>query len=103
VTYDRKVRKDAFYWYQANWTTRPMVYITSRRYAVRSAAGADIKIYTNQTSVSLRLNGVDLGVRAVADHIATWHVDLAPGHNRIEAVTPAVSDTVDWIYQPSGQ
>ena len=103
VSYDRKVRKDAYFWYQANWTAKPMVYITSRRYAVRSAAGADIKVYSNQPSVSLRLNGVDQGAQAVADHVATWHVELAPGHNRVEAVTPAVSDRVDWVYQPSGQ
>ena len=25
VTYDRQVRKDAFYWYKANWTTNPRV------------------------------------------------------------------------------
>jgi len=77
-----------------------MVYITSRRYVVRTAPGADIKVYSNQPSVSLRLNGVDEGPRTVKDHIAAWHVDLAPGRNRVEAVTPAVSDTVDWIYQP---
>jgi len=102
VTYDRRVKKDAYYWYQANWTTRPMVHITSRRYVVRAAAGADVKVYTNQPSVSLRLNGVDLGRRAVDDHVATWHVDLAAGRNHIEAVTPAASDVVDWVYQPSG-
>ena len=101
VTYDRKVKKDAYFWYQANWTEKPMVYITSRRYAVRGAAGADIEIYSNQPSVSLRLNGVDEGAHAVEDHVATWHVDLATGHNRIEAVTPAVSDVVDWVYQPA--
>jgi beta-galactosidase len=100
VTYDRKVRKDAYFWYQANWTTKPMVYITSRRYVVRRAAGVDVKIYSNQPSVSLRLNGVDEGTHAVVDHIAVWHVDLAPGRNRVEAVTPAVSDAADWIYQP---
>jgi len=103
VTYDRKVRKDAYFWYQANWTPRPMVYITSRRYAVRSSAAVDIKVYSNQESVTLRLNGVDQGTHAVADHVAAWRVDLAPGHNRIEAITPAVSDAVDWIDQPSGK
>jgi len=101
VTYDRKVKKDAYFWYQANWTTRPMVYITSRRDTVRSVAGVDIKIYSNQPSVSLRLNGGDAGTHAVEDHVATWHVDLAAGRNRIDAVTPAVSDTVDWVYQPA--
>ncbi len=31
VTYDRQTRKDAWYWYQANWSRVPMVYLTSRR------------------------------------------------------------------------
>ena len=31
MTGDRKVRKDAFYFYKANWTTEPFVYITERR------------------------------------------------------------------------
>src|SRR5262249_40468620 len=26
VTYDRRTRKDAFYWYRANWTDTPFVY-----------------------------------------------------------------------------
>ena len=29
VTYDRSVRKDAWYWYQANWSERPIATITS--------------------------------------------------------------------------
>ncbi len=103
VSYDRKVKKDAYFWYQANWTTRPMVYITSRRYVLRGVAGVDIKIYSNQPSVSLHLNGVDKGAHVVEDHIATWHVDLIPGRNRIEVVAPAVSDAVEWIYQPAGK
>lgn len=31
VTYDRKTKKDTYYFYQANWTSQPMVYIASRR------------------------------------------------------------------------
>ena len=31
VTEDRKTRKDAFYFYKANWNPEPMVYLTSRR------------------------------------------------------------------------
>lgn len=100
ITFDRKVRKDAFFWYQANWTTKPMLYITSRRNAVRGAADADVKIYSNQPAVGLRLNGVDQGTHAVADHIALWHIKLTPGGNHVVAVAGELSDAVDWIYQP---
>src|ERR1035437_6819938 len=47
VTRDRKVRKDAFYFYQANWTTQPIVYITSRRDCDRTIAQTPIKVYSN--------------------------------------------------------
>src|SRR6185312_11279079 len=38
VTYDHQTRKDSFYWYKANWTTSPMVYITSRHWTERTAS-----------------------------------------------------------------
>src|SRR5947208_14344666 len=28
VTYDRKLKKDAFYFYKANWSDEPVVYVT---------------------------------------------------------------------------
>jgi beta-galactosidase len=37
VTADRTVRKDAFYWYKANWTTQPFVHITGRRFTPRTS------------------------------------------------------------------
>src|SRR5207249_211179 len=42
VTYDRKTRKDAFYFYKANWTSDPFVYITSRRFTDRTTAATSI-------------------------------------------------------------
>jgi beta-galactosidase len=35
VTRDRKVRKDAFFFYNAFWSPEPVLYITSRRAAIR--------------------------------------------------------------------
>jgi hypothetical protein len=104
VSLDRSTRKDAYYWYQANWSAKPMVYITSRRYVRRSAAHVENKVYTNQDAASLRLNGQPLGRKAAPGHIATWQVRLAPGANRIEAEATAGStavDAVDWRYEPT--
>ncbi len=47
VTYDRKVCKDACYFYKANWNPEPMVYITSRRFAERKRAHVPVKVYTD--------------------------------------------------------
>lgn len=100
VTFDRKVKKDAYFWYQANWSEKPMVYITSRRYTVRSAAQAEVRVYSNQASVRLSLNGLDQGQQMVKDHIAVWPVTLMADHNRIEVKSGVIMDRVDWIYQP---
>jgi beta-galactosidase len=100
ITYDRKVKKDAYFWYQANWTTKPMVYITSRRHTLRKTAEVEVKVYSNQQTVSLRMNGQDLGPQLVVDRVARWKVKLVPGNNRIEATTDALADTVEWTFQP---
>lgn len=102
VTADRKIRKDAFYWYKANWNSEPMVYITSRRFAERTGETTNIKIYSNLPSVSLILNGSDLGTKSSDNHIFVWEqVSLRPGDNIIEAHAERdsvrLTDKVTWI------
>ncbi len=102
VSYDRTVRKDAFYWYQANWSDKPMVYITSRRFVDRSTDRADVKVYSNAETVMLSVNGKTLPSVKVSDHIATWqNVPLSSGENRLAvngttAGGQAVTDAVVW-------
>lgn len=100
VSMDRKVRKDAYYWYQANWAKQPIVYVTSRRAVKRTAAEVEVKVYSNQPAARLRVNGVDLGERAVEGRIARWPVRLQPGPNRIEVQAGAVQDSVEWHLEP---
>lgn len=85
ITADRTIKKDAYYWYQANWSTAPVIYITSRRDTVRSDAHAEIKAYSNAQSVQLRFNGHDLPVMSSDDHIFRWPVTLQAGMNHIAA------------------
>jgi beta-galactosidase len=87
VTYDRATRKDAFYWYKANWTSTPFVYITSRRWTARTGATTTVKVYGNVDSVTLTVNGVRLGAaKTSTDHIYSWAgVTLAPGANTVTA------------------
>src|SRR5262245_66249961 len=69
VTYDRATRKDAFYWYKANWTATPFVYITSRRWVDRTEPMTSVKIYGTADAVQLRVNGVDIGAATpMPDH-----------------------------------
>ncbi|MGI5241117.1 glycoside hydrolase family 2 TIM barrel-domain containing protein [Dactylosporangium sp. CA-139066] len=101
VTRDRAVKKDAFYWYKANWSAAPTVYITSRRWTQRTTAATDVKIYSNASSVTLTLNGASLGAKSSADHIFTWTgVTLRSGTNTVTATAvingSTVTDTVTW-------
>ncbi len=102
VTYDRKTKKDAFYYYKANWTDDPMVYITSRRFTDRTNAVTDVKIYSNTHEVELLLNGVSQGKHTDGTNcVFIWKdVSLKPGENHVEARATKdgtnVSDSCAW-------
>lgn len=106
VTRDRAVKKDVFYWYKANWTTEPMVYITSRRYTHRYEIPEYIRVYSNCETVELWINGVSLGSQTGADHIFTWDsgIILRRDHNIIEAIGTSgesqCSDRCVWDLRP---
>lgn len=86
VTYDRKTRKDAFFFYQANWTERPMAHITSRRHVERTDARTPVKVYSNCERVELFVNGKSLGAMRPKGFgiFLTEEVELIQGSNVIE-------------------
>ncbi len=63
VTRDRKIKKDAFYFYKANWSDEPVLYITSRRFTERTNALTDVKVYSNLQEPELFINGRSQGKR----------------------------------------
>jgi beta-galactosidase len=106
VTYDRKIKKDAFYFYQANWSPKPVLYITSRRFNERTNAVTNVKIYSNAGDVELLVNGVSQGSHSSdGNDVFTWsNIQLAAGQNRIEAKAERdgqdLSDSCAWNYSP---
>ena len=91
VTFDRKHKKDAFYFYKANWNADdPFVYITSRRLAERTAGKQAVKVYSNQPEVELLINGKTLGRQKPVYGICIWeNVDFQPGQNTLTAKSKA--------------
>jgi beta-galactosidase len=87
VTYDRKIKKDAFYFYKANWSDEPVLYITSRRFTERTNAVTDVKIYSNASEVELSLNGIPQGKHNDGTNgVFIWKdVNLSSGENQVEA------------------
>jgi beta-galactosidase len=99
VTFDRKTRKDAFYFYKANWNSDdPFVHVTGRRLTTRDTAPFTIKVYSNQPEVELLVDGRRLGKRRGALGIFTWEgVTLVPGLHRVTARAPRCPpDDVAW-------
>ena len=104
VSYDRLTKKDAFFWYKANWSAEPFVYITGRRFNPRTTATIDVKVYSNLDSVTLTAGGVALPAQTSTDHIFIWTaVPLAIGDNQVDAQASSgattASDTVTWTRQ----
>jgi beta-galactosidase len=86
VTADRETKKDAFYFYKANWTSHPFVHICEKRFNPRPAGPAQLKVYSNCDSVELILNGESLGKRSSSDHVFVWNqVPLSQGRIELTA------------------
>jgi beta-galactosidase len=106
VTYDRTIKKDAFYFYKANWSDEPTLYITSRRFTERTNAVTDVKVYSNAKKVELLLNGASQGTRANdGNAVFVWKdLRLVSGENQVEARAQraglALSDRCVWTLKP---
>lgn len=58
VTFDRQTKKDAFYLYKAHWNKKePFVHIAGGRYVDRTEPVTEITVYSNQTEVTLSVDG----------------------------------------------
>ena len=75
VTFDRKVRKDVFYFYKANWNKdEPFVYISNHRYLRNAEGKKDIVVFSNLPEVELFVDGKSLGKQKSDGYsIFTWH------------------------------
>jgi beta-galactosidase len=102
VTYDRKTKKDAFFFYKANWTKEPIVYITSRRAVNRKDKITDIKVYSNCEKVDLRINNESIGTMNKEDLciFRLKNCKLIKGQNKIEVIgftdDKSIEDSCEW-------
>lgn len=100
VSIDRLVKKDAFYFYKANWNNDdPFVYIVERRNTRRNNNTQTIRVFANTNTVELFLNGESLGVHK-SDGYGTFiwvGCSLSKGKNIIRAVSEdkRINDSVE--------
>ena len=91
VTFDRQLRKDAFYLYKAAWNkTSPFVHLCGKRYANRAENETEVKVYSNQPSVSLYVDGT-LIAEQIGNTVFRFRIPLL-GEHLIEARAGEASD-----------
>jgi beta-galactosidase len=89
ITFDRKTKKDVFYFYKANWSQSPVLYITQRRNTEREKKQTSITIYSNIGTPKVYLNGQELtkSHKGYTDiHYIFEPVTLAMGKNTIRTI-----------------
>ena len=105
VTFDRKIKKDPFYWYKANWSKSPVLYITQRRVIDRSKKITPVTVYSNIGVPRLYVNGVEYqkyqkGTKKV--HYIFDNIPLKKGKNVVEVKGvfngKSYQDKIEWYY-----
>ena len=91
VTFDRQTRKDSFYIYKAWWSDEAFAHICSKRFADRTESEIEVKVYSNQKSVTLYANGQKLAEQS-GEHIFKFRVPLS-GEVEVKAVAGDCIDT----------
>ncbi|MCC8170328.1 MAG: beta-galactosidase [Parabacteroides sp.] len=105
VTFDRKIKKDSYFWYKANWSKEPVLYLTQRRNTDREKQVTSVTVYSNIGTPRVFLNGEELqNVRkGYTDvHYIFDPVTLANGVNTLKAVVvkdgETYEDRIEWNY-----
>lgn len=109
VSFDRKLKKDGFYWYKANWSKEPVLYITQRRMINRGNEITPITVYSNRGEPTLIINGQTIKGAKIGQtnvHYIFENVKLKLGKNTVEAKViqkdgKVLTDTIEWNYDPA--
>lgn len=107
VTFDRKVKKDGFYWYKANWSKEPVLYMTQRRAVERENEFTSVTVYSNIGTPKLIVNGKEITDYSIGNtdvHYIFNVVQLKEGENILEVTASKggkdYNDKIVWNYSP---
>ncbi|WP_435083595.1 glycoside hydrolase family 2 TIM barrel-domain containing protein [Ohessyouella blattaphilus] len=86
VTYDRKIKKDAFYFYKSKWSKEPFAYICGKRFTRRHEDQIEIKVYSNASRVTLTVNGHSMDTKTGNAVFCFENVPLLEDTNVVEVL-----------------
>ncbi len=93
VTFDRKLKKDAFYLYKAAWNHKdPFVHVCGSRYVDRVGDTTEIKVYSNQNEVTLYKDGSPVETKS-GHTVFTFQIPIT-GEHTIEAHAEGCKNSV---------
>lgn len=92
VTFDRKIKKDAFYIYKAYLSKEPFVHVCGRRYVDRCEDVTKVKVYSNLDSVTLLIDGKPVGTKS-GEHVFEFDVPIS-GEHIIKATSGEYTDEI---------
>ena len=95
VTFDRKIKKDAFYLYKAYLSKEPFIHLAGKRYAERTGDTTVVKVYTNQDEVSIYVNDKLMDSKT-GKHVFTFEIPLM-NKNHIRVVSSSYVDEMDIV------
>lgn len=103
VTFDRSIRKDAFWFYKANWNSEDkFVRLAEARWDRRRDNRQTIKAYSNSEQVELWLNGVSMGIKPGINGTFMWpEIELRTGANILEARSESGSHSITITIDPT--
>lgn len=101
VTFDRQTKKDAFYWYKANWSKEPVLHIAGRRLKKRENKIQRIEVFSNIGVPVLYLNGKKQKQAVKGENDKDWiwpELRLKKGNNVLKVTAgkgrKLISDTI---------
>ena len=93
VSFDRKLKKDAFYLYKAAWNKEePFVHLCGSRYVNRAEEETEIKVYSNQPWVTLLMDGKEIATQT-GSTVFVFRVGIT-GEHTITAQAGECRDTM---------
>ena len=93
VTFDRRVKKDAFYLYKAAWNKKePFVHLCGSRYVDRTEDVTEVKVYSNQPQVTLVVDGRETETKE-GKTVFTFSVPIH-GEHTVTAKSGECTDTI---------